>query len=306
LDRIRQRALRMAALPTGMLLAGTARAHAPSDGSSHGAPTLSTAVTLDPLLLVPLLAAMCLHALGIMRLRRRSAQAVGSMALSMVVLGWCALLLALVWPLDAYGEWSLAAHMAQHMLLMAVAPPLLLLALPPAAVLHAMPTSLVRAAPGLWRGIASPRWGGGIFLTIATLLQIVVMWLWHWPPVMQAALVSDPLHYLMHASFLASGLLFWWCLLLSIRAPSPGYASGATAVVAVMMQMGLMGGLLTFSRRVLYPFYDGRVDQLGLSALEDQQLAGLIMWVPAAVPYLVGGLWLLHSWLERLQQRTEG
>jgi putative membrane protein len=285
----------------GLLAAGPVIAHGPE--RPDAAPTLATAWTLDPWLLLPLAGFGLLQAVALRRLHRRGVRLAGPLAVLAVGLGWLALLLALVWPLDAYGEWSLSAHMAQHMLLMAFVPPLLL-ALPPAALLHAWSPTALRTLRGPLAWVSSARWGGSAALTVATALQSAAIWIWHWPPLMQAALVNDPLHYAMHASFLLTGLLFWWCLLQSLRAAALGYAGGAAAVLVTMMQMGLIGALLTFSPRPLYAFYVGRVESLGLTALADQQLAGLIMWVPASLPYLLGGLWLLHAWLGRLQQRA--
>jgi putative membrane protein len=281
---------------------GTVAAHAP-DGTRTQAPSLVAAFSLDPWVLLPLALLLLLHGTTLLRMRHSSA--VGAATLTAAALGWLCLLLATVWPLDRLGEWSLAAHMAQHLLLMAFVPPLLLVALPPAMALHALPSRWQRPAGRAMRPLNDPSLlGSSAALTVATALQTAVMWGWHWPPLMQLALVDDLVHYAMHASFLAAGLLFWWSLLLSLRAPGSGFAPGAAAIVVAMMQMGLMGALLTFAPRVLYPFYVGRVEQLGISAFEDQQLAGLLMWVPASVPYLVGGLWLLHRWLAQMERRS--
>jgi len=81
-----------------------------------------------------------------------------------------------------------------------------------------------------------------------------------------------------------------------------GFFTGIVAVVGTMVQMGLLGALLTFAAVPRYPFYYERVTQLGLTPLEDQQLAGLVMWVPGAVPYLLGGLALMAVWLRRLER----
>jgi putative membrane protein len=277
-------------------------AHAP-DGEATQAPALAQAFSLDPWLLLPLALLLALHALALVRLRQSAA--VGGATLAAAAAGWLCLLLATVWPLDRLGEWSLAAHMGQHLLLMAFVPPLLLVALPPGRALHGLPSRWQRPVGRALRPLIDPaRLGTSAALTVGTAVQTAVMWGWHWPPLMQLALVDDLVHYAMHASFLAAGLLFWWSLLLSLRAPGSGYAPGAAAIVVAMMQMGLMGALLTFAPRPLYAFYVGRVEQLGLSALEDQQLAGLLMWVPASLPYLVGGVWLLHRWLARMERHS--
>jgi putative membrane protein len=190
--------------------------------------------------------------------------------------------------------------MSQHMLLMSVAPPLLLLGLPGATWLAPLPAGLARkvmrplrsGAPfALWRQLTAP--------AIAMLLQAVVMWGWHLPVAMQAALHSGALHIAMHLSFLVAGLLFWMALLRSLREPVAGAGAGIIAIIGTMMQMGLLGALLTFAGTARYTHYFDRAPQLGLTALEDQQLAGLIMWVPAAIPYLVGGIMLAAVWISR-------
>jgi len=130
-----------------------------------------------------------------------------------------------------------------------------------------------------------------------------VMWGWHLPAVMDLTLRDDAVHWLMHASFLAVGLWFWGALLRGIRDPGAGAGSGAVAIIGSMMAMGLLGALLTFADAPRYPTYMARARHAGVSALEDQQLAGLIMWVPSALPYLIGGLVIAALWLRRSERQ---
>ncbi|MFC4728636.1 cytochrome c oxidase assembly protein [Coralloluteibacterium thermophilus] len=281
-----------------LLAPAVAGAHAGGDHAHP--PRLAEAFSADPLLLVPLALAAVAYAAGAARLGRglpawRSAAFAGGMA---------CLVLALVWPLDAYGEWSLAAHMAQHMVLMALAAPLLLVGLPGAVMLAGLPAGAARRVAAPFRGPRVRRgWALWTAPTAATLVQGAAMWAWHAPAAMERALHDEAVHYLMHASFLVAGLLFWWALLRSLRAGGAGYGAGLMAIVGTMVQMGLLSALLTFAPEPRYPFYFDRAPQLGLTALEDQQLAGLIMWVPAAVPYLVGGVLLMLAWLRRLERQ---
>ncbi|MGJ4729397.1 cytochrome c oxidase assembly protein, partial [Luteimonas sp. SDU101] len=140
-------------------------------------------------------------------------------------------------------------------------------------------------------------------LSAATLANVAVMWGWHAPAALELALASEALHWLMHGSFLAAGLWLWTLLWQRLRDDVAGGAlAGTVAIVVVMMQMGFLGALLTFSRRTLYPFYEARTPQLGLDVLSDQQLAGLVMWVPSCLPYLAGAIWLLAREFGRLRQ----
>lgn len=266
------------------------------------APTLASAWSLSPWFLLPAVALLALYLIGLGQLWRRAGVGHGlaRMEAAGFAAGAAALFLAAVWPLDALGEWSLAAHMAQHMLLLAFAPPLLLLGRPMAVIAHALPR---RWAGRLHRATALIHGRLVASLGLATAAQIGTMGLWHVPAVTTAALEHDGVHWLMHGSFLLAGLWFWTALWHRVREPAVGVGPALVAIVAVMMQMGFMGALLTFSRRALYPIYLDRTPALGLEALTDQQLAGLLMWVPACVPYLVGGLWLMRKGLQHAERR---
>jgi putative membrane protein len=287
-----------------LLISSPAFAHV--SGEAGGPLRLATAYSDGPALPL-LLFALAAYALGLRRISRGGvARGAPLGRTAAFACGWCVLVLALVWPLDALGEWLLSAHMAQHMLLAAVAAPLLIVGMARPVWVAALPRRWVHGlarpirrlrALRIWRTAAAP--------TAATALQAAVMWAWHAPRAMEAALESDLVHYAMHASFLVAGWLFWSALLRSRRDPEIGAAAGVLGIVATMMQMGLLGALLTFADAPRYPHYVLHAPQAGVSALEDQQLAGLIMWVPAALPYCLGGVALAAAWLRR-DERSGG
>lgn len=282
---------------TAGLLAGAGPAVAHDAG--HGVPGLAEAWTLSPLVLVPLLLFAGLYGRGLWRLWAggHAGRGISRPQALAAAAGVLALLLATVWPFDALGDWSLAAHMAQHMLLLAVVPPLLLAGRPWAAVACALPAPLVATVHRRLRRAATVLASA---LAPATFAHAAVMVLWHMPDALQAALASPRLHEAMHASFLVAGLWFWTALWRRIRETTAGPAPGVVATVALMMVMGFLGALLTFSPRTLYPLYAFRSPEVGLEPLADQQLAGLLMWVPSCLPYLAGALWLTWRGLERL------
>lgn len=295
-------ALRGALAAAGACLpAGNAFAHA---GHPHP-PTLATAFTPSAWLLLPLAAWALLYVLGLSRLWRRAGAGTGVSvgAVATAAAGVLVLLLSTTWPLDAYGEWSLAAHIAQHMLLLAFVPPMLLAGQPPAVAAHALPSRLAGRLHGVL-GTAAARAASS--LTAASVAHGAVLWAWHLPVATTAAIESDPVHWAMHGSFLAAGLWLWAAMWRRIRDPEVGAGAGIVAMVAVMMQMGFLGALLTFSTRPLYPIYTARAPRLGLDAMADQQLAGVLMWVPSCIPYLVGAMWLLSQGFARLGRRTRG
>ena len=186
-------------------------------------------------------------------------------------LGWGTLVVAFVSPLCALSAALFSARVAHHVLLVAVAAPLLALANP-----WRRRTAL--PLPGLW-----------LFIHAAAL------WFWHAPIPYQAALASDGLYWLMQGSLLLSAFAFW--------ASAFGNRSRAMAapllLLAAMMQMGLLGALITFAPRPLYAAHFLSTEPFGLSALADQQLAGLIMWAPGALPYLLAALLIAASALRQ-------
>jgi len=211
--------------------------------------------------------------------------------------GGCATLFAaLIWPLDALGETSFAAHMAQHMLLIAVAAPLLAIARPAPVLLAALPARVRRfngaLGPlyGLLRVLARPR--------VAFAVHGVLVWLWHAPLLFELALRWRWVHVLEHAAFLGSAVLFWSAMQRAARSGGEGCGTAVLLTLGTLMHTGLLGALLTFSPRLLYPEYEGRT-ALGLSAIEDQQLAGLLMWIPGSMVYLAAGLCFVAVWLRK-------
>lgn len=290
----------LAALPV-LLAPPVALAHQTGDGP----PTWGTAWTLSPWVLLPWLALGVLYATGLARLWRRAGIGAGIDRLQATgfACGMLALALATIWPFDAMGEWSLAAHIGQHMLLLALVPPLLLAGRPAAAIAHVLPARLSARLHRATARLQALATGG---LGMATAAHIGVMLAWHLPVATTAALQNEAVHWVMHASFLLAGLWFWAALLHRIREPETGVGAALVAIIAVMMAMGFLGALLTFSRRVLYAVYGWRAPELGLDPLVDQQLAGLVMWVPACLPYIVGGLMLARLWLRRAERRATG
>jgi putative membrane protein len=183
-------------------------------------------------------------------------------------LGLAAALLAVLFvsPFCALTSALFAARTAHHALLIVGVAPLLALAVPPAR--------LPSAPIGGW-----------------TALHAVVLWAWHFPPLYAAALNHDGLYWLMQASLLGTAVLFWS----SVRRASITLAVGA--LLATMVQMGLLGALITFAGKPLYAPHWLTTTAWSLTPLEDQQLAGLIMWAPAGAVYLAAALLLAGRWL---------
>ena len=183
------------------------------------------------------------------------------------VLGAAALLvltIIFVSPLCALSSSLFAARTVHHVLLVAVSAPLIAWALP--------------------RGRAGP-------LAVATAVQAGVFWAWHAPAAYGAALSNDGLYWLMQLSLLGSSVWFWT----AVRGASAPAA--VAALLLAMVAMGLLGALLTFTGQPVYAPHLLTTAAWGLSPLEDQQAAGLIMWAPAAAVYLAAALMVLGRWI---------
>jgi putative membrane protein len=279
----------------GVYLGGSQVAMAHTDHSGPLTPDhLWHAWNFDPWLLVPLALSALLYLAGVYRLWKRAGVGRGISAVRVAAfsIGVLSLVVALISPLDTLGETLLSAHMVQHGLLIAVAPPLILAGLPGAAYAWMLPVEwrrrLARFAPGRTFA-ASIAWM--MSPLIAAAIHGAVLWIWHVPLVFDAALADRRLHMTEHFTFLATALLFWQSLLLARRSTSTSVA-GMAAAFATMLHGGFLGALITFSPNVLFGWYIGRTEFWGLTALADQQLAGLIMWVPLGIVYFLTSLFL--------------
>lgn len=260
--------------------------------------------TWDPWITVPLVLSAVIFALGWRRLRARSKLGSGALARRgwLFVTGWGTLTVSLISPLHEAGERSFAAHMTEHELLMLVAAPLLVLSQPLAVMLWAF-SSRPRRAIGR---ISSSRsitniWGRLTAPITATAVQAAALWVWHVPTLFDRALENEGWHAAQHLSFLLSALLFWSAML--GRRGGQSYATAPRAVAALCLFAtsiisGALGALMAFAESPWYVGY-ARLGMapFGLTPAEDQQLAGLIMWVPGGLVHAAAALVLVRGLL---------
>jgi len=266
-----------------MLWAGPVAAHDPAPVHPNA---LWQAWSFDPLVLGLLFAAAWGYGRGIRRLWARAGlwRGIGRWHVLLFVLGQAVVVIALVSPLDRLGGTLLSAHMAQHGLLVTAAPVLLLLGKPAVAFAWALPPgwSKGRGAAVMWRPLAR----AGLWLSRpfpAATLHGLALWVWHAPGLFDAAVGREWLHTLEHASFFGTALLFWRAILDARSGERIGLA--LAGAFATLMHGGLLGGLITMAPRPLYGWYEGHTELWGLTTLDDQQLAGLLMWVPMGLVY---------------------
>lgn len=258
---------------------------------AHGgeAPGVPLPWTFDPWIVCPLAALGIAYGLGMLQLAGRAA---GTL---LFAAGWLSLAGALVSPLHWLGEHLFSFHMIEHEIVMAVAAPLLVLARPAGVLLWALPKrtrlavgSAMRypATVAFWQSLSRPR--------NATILHGIAIWLWHVPIFFDAAVADVSLHRLQHVSFLATALLFWWAI---VRRANAGTAFWHLFVT--MIHTSVLGALMALAPRVLYGIQTAHSGDWGLTPLEDQQLAGIIMWVPAGTVYAGAALAFAARWIRR-------
>lgn len=245
----------------------------------------------DPGTVIPLLLTALLYIFGARRSR-------GISVLQMFCFwsGWASLVLALLSPLATLDDSLFSAHMLQHEILMLVAAPLLVLSRPVAAFLWALPLQW-RKTIGSWSKLSpfAMSWRILTLPLVAWWLHAAAIWIWHAPPIFDATLTSDGVHAAQHVSFLGTALLFWWSLFRAHRSMS--YGSAVLYIFTTAVHTSILGALLTFAPRIWYSVYATTTSAWGLPPLEDQQIGGLIMWVPAGVVYLCAGLAMFAAWL---------
>lgn len=276
------------------------------EGQPHNWDELALAWSFEPLVVVSLALMALLFAVGLWRLWREAPRrrAVKTWEALCFAGGWLALIIALVSPLHAWGSVLFSAHMTQHEVLMLVAAPLLVLGRPLVVFLWAFPVNWSRRIGNLGKiGAVSRAWHWLTIPLVAWLVHAVALWTWHVPVLFDAVLHSEWVHTLQHLSFLISALLFWWAL---IHGPqgAMGYGAAVLYLFTTSIHSGALGALLTIAGSVWYPSYIGLTNSWGLTPLEDQQLGGLIMWIPAGLVYVIAGLALFAGWLREADVRA--
>ena len=249
--------------------------------------------------LAPVVALALLYSVVLAQPGRRTTAPLTPLRIAAGFGGLVALAFALGPPLDGWAASDLAAHMLQHVVLLAVAPPLLLLGYVPAVVVSALPATsrqrvtelagrvarAVRAQPPLYQAAG------------AIALQTVVLGVWHLPRLYDAAAAGNALHALEHASFLAAGCVFWWCV--TELGSESGAAWAVVCLFLASLPATLLGALMTLSTAPWYPYYTAGT---GAHALTRQQLAGVVMWAVGGMVYVVSAAALFATWLARMEQ----
>jgi putative membrane protein len=206
--------------------------------------------------------------------------------------------------LDRWSDILFSAHMTQHEILMLVTAPLMVLGRPFIVTLWALPPHRRNAIAAAMRTPAiATMWERLTGPFTVLVLHAIVLWVWHVPALFESALHHESIHVVQHLGFFLTAALFFWALLQG-RYGRLGYGVGVLYVFATAMHSQLLGALLTFGSRSWYPTHAMRTAAAHVNPVDDQQLAGIVMWIPFGAVFLFVGLALFAAWLGEAERRV--
>jgi cytochrome c oxidase assembly factor CtaG len=253
---------------------------------SHG----GSAAGEFPVALTLLAFTALLYLRGWFRLRSTTQNVTSQLHLASFLIGLSLIWVAVGSPLAALDHRLLTVHMIQHLLLMSLAAPLIVLSQPVLVMARGLPQQFVRAArPWSQRPLVRQIGRATVNPVLCWLAATAALVGWHVPEALALGMRSHGWHVFQHASFLGTGLLFWW----PVVQPWPGEEVAGWSVVLYLflatLPCDVLSGFLVFSERIVYPAYLAAPNRSSLSVFQDQQAAGALMWTVVTIVYLVAG-----------------
>lgn len=264
---------------------------------------LWTAWSFEPSVWIPLVLCILIYAWGVHTVWQRSGREHGItrrqwMSFTGAVV---MLVLALMSPLDALSSSLFSAHMVQHLILILAAAPLLVASDFQLAFLWALPRS---QAQTVGSGMNQSRRSILTHPVFVWIVFTLTMWIWHASTLYESALRNEFIHTLEHLMFLFTAILFWWVLFKRTRPDHVHYGVTVPFLFLTVLQSGILGALMTFSSQPWYSYYAASTADWGLTPLQDQQLAGIIMWMPGGAVFTLLTIGYFWAWLRALDQRS--
>lgn len=248
---------------------------------------------LDPVLIVALIAILAAYVVGV-RAAGRDRVVLRPWERICFYAGWAIASLALVSPLCSLSVALFSARVSQHMILALVAAPLIMLGRPALAIGSLRP---VRQPATRNQQSMLTRIGGSAVFAWASFAAF--LWFWHAPGPYDATFTSDAAYWSMHLTVFGSALLLWRSLL---QPRATGRLKAILSGLTTSIHMGLLGAIVTFAPNPLYAIHANTTVSWGLTQLEDQQLGGVIMWVPGCSVFLIAGLLTMAAWLRAMEK----
>lgn len=217
------------------------------------------------------------------------------------------LVLALLSPIDVLSDDLSWMHMIQHMLIMMVAAPLMVLARPWLPLLWCLPLQLRKSLVPSFRLLETSQISRYLFWQPmgVWLLFAFVQWVWHVPMLYESALRNEWIHDFQHITFFVAAFLFWRVVIDPVARLRLSRGPAVIYLFTTSLHASLLGFFMALATRPWYPEYVGRTSKWGIGALQDQQIAGLIMWMPACAIYAVLAALLFYFWLDEIEERAQ-
>lgn len=241
------------------------------------------------------------YGLGAARLLRASRRGVRWWEITSFMAGVASVAVALLSRLDPLSDRLFSAHMAQHQILMIIGAPLMVIGRPWVVVLAAMPRGLRERIGTFWNRRLDHWWRIVSRPLPVLLVHTMVIWIWHVPLLYEGAIRFEPLHAFQHLCFFLAAALFWWSVTHG-RFGRVGYGMAVVYTFFTAMHTSILGVLLMIHERLWYPIYEGRTGSM--SPVDDQHLAGILMWIPSGVVLVVIALTLFAAWLGEAERRV--
>ncbi|MFA9477385.1 cytochrome c oxidase assembly protein [Phycisphaerales bacterium AB-hyl4] len=259
-----------------------------------------TAWNIDPVIIPVLLLLSTLYTVGLINMWRRAGTGHGVSRLQATAFAFAilSLVVALISPVDVLAIELSWVHMIQHMIIMMIAAPLFVIAAPTRVMLFAF-TTVGRVRLGAMFRMPGPYLLWQPLLTWA--LYAFTLWIWHIPTLYEAALRNELVHDAQHLAFFIASCLFWRVLLDPLSRLRLNLGLGVLYLFTSSLHSSALGVFLALSPRVWYPHYETTTAAWNLTALEDQQLAGLVMWMPACTLYAAAAALMFYFWMRQLQ-----
>ncbi len=265
--------------------------------------------TYEPWPVALLLVLLFAYGWGVRRLwgRAGTGHGIGPGAVAGFLAGWLLLAAALLSPIHRLGAALFWVHMVQHLALLVLAPPLLTLGRPFTVIFGGLPHRARRFLARRW--LTRPGWRTVRSLSghpaAAGAVYAAAIWFWHAPRLYDAALFNTWVHEAQHAVFLLAALLFWHAVLDPVSRRRPAGSEGALLLFLTSLHGSALGMLIAFAPRPLYRAYGQRLSASTWTPLEDQQIAGMVMWMPAGAVLAGAALALFATHLRRLAARVD-
>jgi len=260
--------------------------------------------SFDPKMTLGIMAALAFYMRGWLILHRTLPARFTGLRLSAFAGGLAALWIAVASPLDAFSSLLLSAHMVQHLLLMSVAPPLILLSAPLLPLLRGLPRKIARDGVGPFLIRPALRRAGNALTNplCCWMVMAITLTAWHVPPAFDLALRSPGWHKVEHACFFGAAILFWWPVVRPFPSkPQWPLWSVPVYLLAADLLNTVLSAILTFSDHVLFQPYLEAPRLFATTALKDQNCAGVIMWVPGSLVFLIPAALIAIQYLSASQ-----